>query len=50
MEVLCDHEACRHSRNGECYADGISITGYSEYPDDIECNTFEEKEKTTDGN
>jgi hypothetical protein len=44
VEVLCSQEACIHEADGKCTANGISLTAYSEYPDDIECDTFEWEE------
>jgi hypothetical protein len=43
--IFCDQEHCIHEKAGVCHsAAGISLTSYSEYPDDMECNTFEFRE------
>ena len=48
MEIFCDQESCVHHYCGDCKApNGISLTSYSEYPDDMECNTFEVSLKPT---
>ena len=41
MEVFCDMTSCKHQDNGNCTAKGISIIAYNDYPDDIECETYE---------